>query len=48
MHTSAGMARLHIAKPAVPPARIIAPMLSSDGEDPDGVTAFLVISYTAK
>ena len=47
-HTSGGMAKAHMATPAVPPARIIAPKLSSDGEDPAGVRAFLVTSYAAK
>ena len=42
------MASDHMATPAVPPAMIIAPKLSSDGEAPAGVRAFLVISYAAK
>lgn len=37
-----------MATPAVPPARMMAPKLSSEGEDPAGVSAFFVTSYAAK
>ena len=37
-----------MAIPAVPPARIIAPRLSSEGDAPTGVRAFFVTSYAAK
>ena len=37
-----------MATPAVPPARIIAPRLSSEGDAPAGVRAFFVTSYAAK
>ena len=46
--TSGGIARAHMAIPAVPPARIIAPRLSSEGDAPAGVRAFFVTSYAAK
>lgn len=37
-----------MATPAVPPARIIAERLSSEGDAPAGVRAFFVTSYAAK
>ena len=37
-----------MAIPAVPPARIIALRLSSEGDAPAGVRAFFVTSYAAK
>ena len=37
-----------MAIPAVPPARIIAPRLSSEGDAPAGVRPFFVTSYAAK
>lgn len=46
--TSGGMAILHMATPAVPPAIMIAPRLSWEGSDPAGVKAFLATSYAAK
>ena len=46
--TSGGIARAHMAIPAVPPARMIAPRLSSEGDAPAGVRAFFVTSYAAK
>lgn len=46
--TSGGIAKDHIATPAVPPASMIAPRLSSDTDDSVGVNAFLVTSYAAK
>ena len=47
-HTSGGIAIDHIATPAVPPARMTAPRLSSDGDEPAGVNNFFVTSYAAK
>lgn len=46
--TSGGIAKDHIAIPAVPPAKMMAPRLRSEADDPAGVNAFLVISYAAK
>ena len=46
--TSGGIAKVHMAIPAVPPARIIAPRLSSEGDAPAGVRALFVTSYAAK
>lgn len=37
-----------MAIPAAPPARIMAPRLSSEGDAPAGVKAFFVTSYAAK
>lgn len=48
VRTSGGIAKDHIATPAVPPAMMMAPKLSSEGEDPTGVSAFFVTSYAAK
>lgn len=45
---SGGIAKDHIATPAVPPAIMIAPRFNSEGEEPAGVRAFLVTSYAAK
>lgn len=42
------MAIDHIATPAVPPATMIAPRLSSEGDCPAGVSIFFVTSYAAK
>lgn len=42
--TSGGIAIAHMATPAVPPANMIALKLSSEGDDPAGVSAFLVTS----
>lgn len=42
------MAKDHIATPAVPPAKMIAPRFNSDGDEPAGVRAFFVTSYAAK
>lgn len=46
--TSGGMANVHMATPAVPPAKITAPRFRSAGEDPTGVNDFFVTSYAAK
>ena len=43
-HTSGGMAKAHMATPAVPPATMMAPRLSSEGEAPAGVKALFVTS----
>jgi len=48
VRTSGGIAKAHMATPAVPPAMMIALKLSSEGEDPAGVSAFFVTSYAAK
>ena len=37
-----------MATPAVPPAKMTAPRLRSDGDAPAGVSAFFVTSYAAK
>jgi len=42
--TSGGMAILHMATPAEPPARMMAPRSSFEGSDPSGVRAFLMTS----
>jgi hypothetical protein len=42
------MANDHMATPAVPPAKIMAPRLRSAGEEPTGVKYFFVTSYAAK
>lgn len=44
MLASGGIARLHIATPAAPPAKMIALRFRSDGEAPAGVRAFFVSS----
>ena len=44
LSTSGGIAMLHIATPAVPPAMMIAPRFRSDEDAPAGVSAFLVSS----
>lgn len=46
--TSGGMAIAHMATPAVPPATMMAPRLSCDGDEPAGVRNFFVTSYAAK
>jgi hypothetical protein len=42
------MANVHMATPAVPPAKIIALRFKSAGDDPAGVRIFFVTSYAAK
>jgi hypothetical protein len=48
MLTSGGMAMAHMATPAVPPARIIWPILRSEDVELAGASAFFVTSYAAK
>lgn len=42
------MAMDHMATPAAPPARMMAPRSSLDGSDPAGVIDFLMTSYATK
>jgi hypothetical protein len=42
--TSGGIANDHMATPARPPERMIAPTLRSEGDDPTGVSAFFTTS----